>query len=67
MSYSKACYQKVTINIEIKSIINNDTLKLVNLSPINKPLGHKQIFKRKMKAYGTIVKYKSRHFVKGFR
>jgi hypothetical protein len=38
----------------------------VELSPGSKPLGHKWIFKRKMKVDGTIDKYKAR-FVKGFR
>jgi hypothetical protein len=38
----------------------------MELSPGSKPLGHKWIFKRKMKVDGTIDKYKAR-LVKGFR
>ena len=38
----------------------------MELSPGSKPLGHKRIFKRKMKVDDTIDKYKAR-LVKGFR
>jgi hypothetical protein len=46
--------------------MNNHILKLVDLSPRNKLLGNKWIFKRKIKAYETIDKYKV-ILVKGFR
>ncbi|KAF3670777.1 COP9 signalosome complex subunit 2 [Capsicum annuum] len=39
----------------------------VNLPPGNKLLGSKWIFKRKMKADGTIDKYKAKLVVKGFK
>jgi hypothetical protein len=39
----------------------------VDLSPRSKLLGHKCIFKRKMKVYSTIDKYKARLVIKEFR
>jgi len=62
----KAFYRKKVIKSEIEYIMNNHTWELVELSPGSKPLGHKWIFKRKMKVDGTIDKYKAR-LVKGFR
>jgi len=47
--------------------MNNHTWELEDFSLENKPLGHKWIFKRKMKVYGTINKYKVRLVVKGFK
>ncbi|GJW15160.1 pol polyprotein [Tanacetum coccineum] len=41
--------------------------ELVDLPPGCKPLGYKWIFKKKMKADGTIDKYKTRLVIKGFR
>ena len=67
MSSSEAQFWKEAINSEIESILNNHIWELVDLSPGNKPLGSKWIFKRKMKADGTIDKYKARLVVKGFR
>ncbi|GKA49062.1 retrovirus-related pol polyprotein from transposon TNT 1-94, partial [Tanacetum coccineum] len=40
---------------------------LVDLPPGCKPLGYKWIFKKKMKADGTIDKYKARWVIKGYR
>jgi hypothetical protein len=56
MSYLKASFWKETINNEIKSIINNHILELLNLPIGSKPLDYKWIFKRKMKVNGTIDK-----------
>ena len=67
MTSSEAQYWKEAVNSEIESIMNNHTWELVDLPPGNKPLGSKWIFKRKMKANGTIDKYKARLVVKGFR
>jgi hypothetical protein len=47
--------------------MQNHTWKLVVLFPINKPLGCKWIFKRKMKVDGLIDKYKDRLVVKGYK
>ena len=47
--------------------MNNHTWKLVALLYKSKTLCHKWIFKKKMKADGTIDKYKIRLVVKGFR
>ncbi|GKD24429.1 retrotransposon protein, putative, ty1-copia subclass [Tanacetum coccineum] len=41
--------------------------ELVDSPPGCKPLGYKWIFKKKMKADGTIDKYKARLVIKGFR
>ena len=48
-------------------ILSNHTWELVDLPPGNKPLGSKWIFKKKIKADGTIDKYKARLVIKGFK
>ncbi|GJX29094.1 putative RNA-directed DNA polymerase [Tanacetum coccineum] len=55
------------IKSEIESILQNHTWELVDLPPGCKPLGYKWIFKNKMKADGTIDKYKARLVIKGYR
>ncbi|GJU14257.1 retrovirus-related pol polyprotein from transposon TNT 1-94 [Tanacetum coccineum] len=55
------------IKSEIDSILQNHTWELVDLPPGCKPLGYKWIFKKKMKADGTIDKYKARLVIKGYR
>ena len=57
MSYSEA----------LDSILQNHTWELVDLPPGCKPLGYKWIFKRKMKADGSIDKYKARLVIKGYK
>jgi len=58
---------KEAINSEVESILQNHTWELVDLPPGCKPLGYKWIFKRKMKADGSIDKYKARLVIKGYR
>lgn len=58
---------KEAIESEIDSILQNYTWELVNLPPRSKPLGYKWIFKRKMKANGSIEKYKARLVIKGYK
>ncbi|KAD5507540.1 hypothetical protein E3N88_15243 [Mikania micrantha] len=58
---------KEAIKNEIDSILQNHTWELVDLPPGCKPLGYRWIFKRKMKADGSIDKYKARLVIKGFR
>jgi len=67
MSCPEAFYWKEVIDSEINSIMNSHIWELLNLPPISKSLGHKWIFKRKMKIDETINKYKGRFIVKGFR
>ena len=67
MSSSELTYWKEAVNSEIESILSNHTWELADLSPKNKLLGSKWIFKRKMKPDGTIDKYKARLVVKGYR
>src|SRR3954469_24832096 len=57
---------KEAINSEIESILQNHTWELVELHPGCKPLGYRWIFKKKMKADGSIDKYKARLVVKGY-
>ena len=64
MSCLEAPQWKETVNSENESILQNHTWELVNLPPAIKPLGYKWIFKRKMKADGSIGKYKVRLVVK---
>ena len=56
---------KEAIKSEIDSILQNHTWELVDLPPGCKLLGCKWIFKRKMKADGSIDKYKARLVIKG--
>ncbi|GJR90926.1 pol polyprotein [Tanacetum coccineum] len=58
---------KEAIKSEIDSILQNHTWELMDLPPGCKPLGYKWIFKKKMKADGTIDKYKARLVIKGYR
>ncbi|KAH9746354.1 CCHC-type domain-containing protein [Citrus sinensis] len=58
---------KEAINSEVEFILQNHTWELVDLFPGCKPLGYKWIFKRKMKADGSIDKYKARLVIKGYR
>ena len=67
MSSPLALYWKEAINDEVESILQNHTWELVDLPPGSKPLGYKRIFKKKMKAYGSIDKYKARLVIKGYK
>ena len=58
---------KEAIKSEMDSILQNHTWELVDLPQGCKPLGYKWIFKKKMKADGTIDKYKARLVIKGYR
>ncbi|KAA3466398.1 DNA polymerase zeta catalytic subunit-like [Gossypium australe] len=55
---------KDSIKSEIDSIMQNHVWELVNLPPRIKPLNSKWIFKWKMKADGTIDKYKAELVIK---
>ena len=66
MSSPEDPYWKKAINDEVESILQNHTWELVDLPPSSKPLGYKWIFKKKMKAYGPIDKYKARLIIKGY-
>jgi hypothetical protein len=59
----------VVVNCEIESIMPKHTWKLLDLLSKKKKkiLGHKWIFKWKIKAIGVINKYKARLIVKGFK
>ncbi|GAB2265737.1 hypothetical protein Dimus_037845 [Dionaea muscipula] len=57
---------KEAINSEVDSILQNHTWELVDLPQGCKPLGYKWIFRKKMKADGTIDKYKARLVIKGY-
>nr|GEX84369.1 putative polyprotein [Tanacetum cinerariifolium] len=58
---------KEAIKSEIDSILQNHTWELVDVPPDCIPLGYKWIIKKKMKADGTIDKYKARLVNKRFR
>ncbi|GKA26863.1 retrovirus-related pol polyprotein from transposon TNT 1-94 [Tanacetum coccineum] len=63
---SEAPYWKEAIQSEIDSIVHNNTWKLVDLSSGLKPIGHKWIFKKKLRPNGTIDKYKACLVAKGY-
>ena len=67
MSSPEASLWKEAINSEVESILQNHTWELVDLPHGCKPLGYKWIFKRKLKADGSIDKYKARLVIKGYR
>ena len=67
MSSPETPYWKEAINDEVESILRNHTWELVDLPPSSKPLGYKWIFKKKMKADGSIDKYKARLVIKGYK
>ena len=67
MNSPKGPLWKEAIKSEIDSILQNHTLELVDLPPGSKPLGYKWIFKRNMKADGTINKFKARLVIKGYK
>ena len=67
MSSSEGPLWKEVIKSEVDSILHNHTWELVDLPSGCKPLGSKWIFKRKMKADGSIDKYKARRVIKGYK
>ena len=67
MSSLEAPYWKEAINDEVESILQNHMWELVDLPPGSKPLGYKWIFKKKMKADGSIDKYKVILVIKGYK
>ena len=67
MSSSEEPLWKEAIKSEVDSILQNHTWELVDFPPSCKPLGSKWIFKKKMKADGSINKYKTKLVIKGYR
>ncbi|KAJ9552573.1 hypothetical protein OSB04_016618 [Centaurea solstitialis] len=67
MKSQDVAFWKEAINDEMDSIMGNSTWVLSDLPPGCKPLGCKCIFKRKMKADGSIDKFKARLIIQGFR
>jgi hypothetical protein len=66
MNSSESPFWKEAVDNEIKSILENHTWILTDLPPGCKPVGCKWIFKKKLKADGTIDKYKARLVAKGY-
>ncbi|GJT09859.1 zinc finger, CCHC-type containing protein [Tanacetum coccineum] len=60
-------FWKEAINDEMDSIMCNNTWMLADLPLGCKPLGCKWTFKRKLKVYGTIEKFKARLVIQGFK
>lgn len=58
---------KEAIKSEIDSILLNHTWELVDLPPGCKPLTSKWIFRKKLKADGSVDKYKARLVIKGYK
>ena len=67
MTSPEALSWKEAINSEVESILQNHTWELVDIPPGSKPIGCKWIFKRKLKADGSVDKYKARLEAKGYR
>ena len=61
-----AVFWKEAIDSELQSILNNNTWELVELPRGCKPITCKWIFRKKLKADGSIDKYKARIVVRGF-
>ena len=66
MSSLEARFWKEAINSEIESILQNNTWEIVELPPGSKAIGCTWVFKKKLKLYGSIDKYKVRLVAKGF-
>lgn len=66
ISSRESSFWKEAIKIEIDAILQNQTSKLVDLSPSAKTIGCKRIFKRKFNRDDSIDKYKTRLVAKGF-
>ncbi|GKD42150.1 zinc finger, CCHC-type containing protein [Tanacetum coccineum] len=54
------------MNVEMKSIKDNDIWELVELPPNAKTVGHKWLFKKKTDMEGVVHTFKSRLIAKGF-
>ncbi|GJY00152.1 zinc finger, CCHC-type containing protein [Tanacetum coccineum] len=67
MKSQDIAFWKEAVDDEIGSIMENNTWVLSDLPPGCKPLGCKWIFKRKIKVDGTIIKFKARLVIQGFR
>ncbi|KAI3735577.1 hypothetical protein L6452_15083 [Arctium lappa] len=67
MKSQDVAFWKEAISDEMDSIMGNNTWVLSDLPPGCKTLGCKWIFKRKMKADGSIDKFKARLVIQGFR
>ncbi|GJS08521.1 retrovirus-related pol polyprotein from transposon TNT 1-94 [Tanacetum coccineum] len=67
MESSEAPYWKEAIQSEIDLIVHNNTWKLVDLPSGHKPIGHKWIFKKKLRPDGIIENYKVCLVAKGYR
>jgi hypothetical protein len=59
------CWRQAMIE-EIKSIEANNTWRLVNGPPCQRPIGLKWVFKTKKDATGNITRYKARLVAKGY-
>jgi len=72
MTYSEgissfdSLFWKEAIKVEINSLLQNQTWKIVDLPLGVKPIGCKWIFKRKYFPNGSIDKYKARLVANGF-
>ena len=66
MSSPEAPLWKEAINSEVESILHNHTWELVDLPSGNKTIGYKWIFKRRLKADGSVDKYKACLVAKGY-
>ena len=67
MTASDAPLWKETINSEIESIMHNHTWEIVDLPYGATTIGCKWIFKRKLKSYWSIEKYKAHLVAKGYK
>ncbi|GJZ51127.1 retrotransposon protein, putative, ty1-copia subclass [Tanacetum coccineum] len=54
------------MNVEMQSMKDNEVLKLVDLPPNGKTVGHKWLFKKKTDMDGAVHTYKARLVAKGF-
>nr|GEV86707.1 retrotransposon protein, putative, Ty1-copia subclass [Tanacetum cinerariifolium] len=67
MESSEAPYWKEAIQSKIDSIVHNNTRELADLPSGHKLIGHKWIFKKKLRPDGTIEKYKACLVATGYR
>ena len=57
---------KIAADVEMKSILQNETWELVDLPPGKNAIGCKWVFKTKINADGSVNKYKARLVAQGY-
>ena len=66
MNSEEAPHWKAAMDVEMKNIRDNETYKLYKMKSGEKAIGCRWVFRKKLKADGSLEKYKARLVAKGF-